>query len=154
MATLIGTGDVVGSVLNAGGTVVPGGSPGVLTVTGDYTQQPDGLLVFDLFGTDPGEYDQLFVGGNAVITGAMDLVFSFTPDRGTAFDLITVGGAANFSGLTIVSNIGEKLMGRFENGVFEVTVVPEPSTWLLMLTGFGLIVVFTQRKTVRAKILA
>jgi hypothetical protein len=147
--TLVGTGDVVGSVLNAGGTVIPGGSPGILTVTGDYTQQPDGLIVFDLFGTNPGEYDQLFVGGNAVIDGTMDLIFSFTPDRGSAFDLITVGGAADLSGLTIVSNIDEKLMGRFENGVFEVAVVQEPSTWILMLTGFGLVVVFTQSRSGR-----
>jgi hypothetical protein len=147
--TLVGSGDVVGSILNAGGTVIPGGSPGVLTVTDDYTQQLNSLIVFNLFGPDPSEYDQLFVGGNAVIAGTMDLVFSFTPDRGTAFDLITVGGTGDFSGLTIESNIGLKLVGRFEDGMFAVAVVPEPSTWVLMLTAVSLAVVFTQGRSKR-----
>ena len=134
--TLIGSGDVVGSILNAGGTVIPGGSPGVLTVTDNYTQLANSLILFNLFGPDPSEYDRLFIGGNAGIAGILDLVFFFTPTNGETFDLITIRGTGDFTGLTIELNIGTAF-GRFEDGVFVVTFVPEPSTWAMMILGFA-----------------
>ena len=42
-----GGGVVVGDLTNNGGIVTPGNSPGELTVTGDYTQGPDGTLVIE-----------------------------------------------------------------------------------------------------------
>src|SRR5205814_165215 len=46
-ATLAGTGTITGNVSNSG-TVAPGNSPGVLTITGNYTQTTGGTLVIEI----------------------------------------------------------------------------------------------------------
>lgn len=67
---LVGEGHLTGNVTNAGGVVSPGGSYGILTITGSYTQGPDGVLYMEVDGSAPPEagvtYDQLvIVGGTA-----------------------------------------------------------------------------------------
>ena len=141
--TLVGSGDANGNVVNAGGTVVPGGSPGVMTISDDYTQLLNSIIMFKIFGPSPSEYHRLFVGGNAVVAGTLDLAFFFTPAPHTVFELITVGGTGDFSGLTIESNNAE-VVAHFNDGVFVVEVVPEPVTWILMLTAINLAVLFAR----------
>jgi hypothetical protein len=135
--TLIGTGDVTGSVVNNGGTLFPGGSPGVMTISGDLTQSADSVITFELFGTDPSQYDQLFVGGNVSLAGTMRLIFDFQPVSGTVFDLIRYNGAADFSGLTAIDliGIGGSAHTRIIDGALQVAVVPLPSSLTLLLTG-------------------
>jgi len=58
------------------GTMRPGNSTGVLTVTGDYTQESDDVLVVEVAGTTAGdEYDQLAVGGAIDLNGLVEAVF-------------------------------------------------------------------------------
>ena len=67
--TLAGSGTVVANVVNHG-LVSPGNSPGILTVTGNYTQGSDGVLNLEIGGAMPGsDYDQLNVSGVATLDG-------------------------------------------------------------------------------------
>lgn len=71
---LVGVGNVTGDVTNDGGVMSPGNSFGILTITGNYTQGADGVLLIELdASTDPDagvNYDQLvIVGGTATFAG-------------------------------------------------------------------------------------
>jgi hypothetical protein len=78
---LEGGGQVTGNVTNSSGTVRPGGSPGTLTVTGNYIQGVNGVLEVDVDGTTQGtQFDHLAVGGAANLDGTVAVV------KGAAFD--------------------------------------------------------------------
>jgi fibronectin-binding autotransporter adhesin len=93
---LSGGGTLQGSVDNSGGTVLPGASPGTLTVSGNYTQGAGGELEIEIGGTGAGQFDQLAIGGSATLAGALDLrptpayVTAATPGDSVAF--LTYGG--------------------------------------------------------------
>lgn len=89
-AYLKGSGTVDGDLENAG-YVQPGDSPGIISVTGDYTQDQGGLLYMEIGGTTPGaQYDQLAVTGTADLDGTLYVyTTSFTPDYGQTFTLMT-----------------------------------------------------------------
>src|SRR5207253_6719188 len=69
------------SVTNSG-TVAPGLSPGILTISGNYTQNAGGSLNIEIGGLTVGtQYDQLVVTGNATLAGTLNatLINGFTP---------------------------------------------------------------------------
>lgn len=79
-----------------GGVTSPGGSPGILTLGPgkDYQQGAGGILRIELGGHNPGtQYDQLVVGGNASLTGTLDLtsINGFDPQLGDQFQILTCG---------------------------------------------------------------
>src|SRR5262249_5347725 len=86
--TLSGTGTINGNVSNFA-QVLPGLSPGVLTINGNYTQTPSGVLVleFNGYGASAG-YDQLRVNGTVDLAGTLTLVGNFTPIAGDLFILM------------------------------------------------------------------
>jgi hypothetical protein len=91
--TLTGAGTVDATVNNAS-LVSPGPSTGILTVaTGkDYQQASVGTLQVEIGGRTPGLlYDQLAVGGNAILAGRLQvsLVNGFTPQPGDSFEVMT-----------------------------------------------------------------
>jgi uncharacterized repeat protein (TIGR01451 family) len=89
--TLGGKGTITGTVSNIGGTVLPGSSPGILRVAGDYTQGPTGTLNIELGGVISGtQYDLLDVTGAASLSGTLNvsLINSFTPISGTIFRIV------------------------------------------------------------------
>ncbi len=88
---LQGTGIVTGNVVNTGGIVAPGSSPGVLRIAGNYTQGPTGTLNIELGGVVSGtQHDLLDVTGAASLSGALDvsLINGFTPISGTVFRIV------------------------------------------------------------------
>jgi hypothetical protein len=92
-ASLTGTGTMTGD-LESDGTVSPGTSPGTITVDGNYTQGPTGVLEIELGGTNPGTgYDQLAVTGAAALGGTLkvSLIAPFAPALGQTFDVLTYG---------------------------------------------------------------
>jgi hypothetical protein len=102
--TLQGFG-TVGNVSNTGGTVAPGSSPGVLSVSGNYTQGSVGTLKTDITGTTVGtEYDQLAVAGNTTLDGTLAIVngLGFDPQIGQGFIVVTTAGTqtGQFAALT------------------------------------------------------
>lgn len=85
--TLAGVGTVTGSVSNSA-IVSPGFSPGLLTISGNYTETPGAQLMIELGGTTPGTgYDQLSVGGTAALAGTLNvsLYNGFVPAPGDVF---------------------------------------------------------------------
>ena len=70
--TLRGHGSVIGHVTNDG-TVRPGGSIGVLTISGDYTQNASGTLTIDV---TPTQASELKVDGQASLAGTLNLVYA------------------------------------------------------------------------------
>ena len=85
---LSGGGTVGGSLENPSGTVAPGNSPGVLSVSGDYTQGAGGTLAIEITGTGAGEggHDQLNVSGATALDGTLDIQTDagFTPGVGAS----------------------------------------------------------------------
>jgi hypothetical protein len=90
-----GTGTVYANVLNnAKVDVGQPGSPGVLTIVGDYTQAAGGVLVIEVGGTDAGtDFDQLAVTGQATLDGTLtvNLTGGFVPNSGDRFQVLTFG---------------------------------------------------------------
>ena len=152
---LKGTGTVEGNVVSAG-TVAPGSSPGKLTINGDYTQSRDGSLQIEIGGVTEGDqYDALNVTGLAIVSGALNvsLVNGFHPAAGQQFDIFDWGsitGSFDRVQLPALPNGLSWNTGQlYSSGV--LTVVPEPSTWILLLFGSGLFAKSYRRRTAGAK---
>ena len=70
------------------------GSPGVLTIVGDYTQTASGVLVIEVGGPNAGtDFDQLAVTGQATLDGTLtvNLTGGFVPSSGDSFQVLTFG---------------------------------------------------------------
>lgn len=96
-ATLMGHGTIGGPVSNAG-TVQPGGSIGVLTVAGNYSQTSAGTLTIEItpnVAAGPGVgYDHLQVGGSASLAGTLNILDDpGTYTVGSRYTLLTSAGA-------------------------------------------------------------
>ena len=109
---LRGTGTVRGELVNQGGRIAPGASPGRLVVDGPFTQGPAGTLEAEVTGTG---FDVLEVSGAATLDGALAVVpaAGFDPGLADTFGFLTsasrsgafaaVTGAALPSGKTLVA---------------------------------------------------
>ncbi|HLX61276.1 MAG TPA: PKD domain-containing protein [Planctomycetota bacterium] len=90
--TLVGAGTITGNVVNSA-TVAPGNSgPGLLNITGNYTQNASGTLTAELNGLTAGtQYDQLAVTGTATLGGTLTATYlnNFVPAAGSTFDVLT-----------------------------------------------------------------
>ncbi len=89
-ARLSGNGMIDGD-LNNTGSVVPGDSPGKITVTGDYTQTPAGSLRLEIGGiTAETDSDILIVQGAAALAGKLEVSLwdGFTPAVGDQFEVL------------------------------------------------------------------
>lgn len=92
-------------LVNEGGTIAPGTSPGVTHVMGDLTLD-SGVLEIEIGGTAFGEYDQLVVDGETTLGGTLqviDLADDYTPALGDMFAL--VASQAGFEGMFDVLNL-------------------------------------------------
>ena len=93
LGELHGDGNVVGNVQN-GGLVVPGTSPGALTINGSYTQTTTGDLLIEL--TTAFSYDQLLVTGNATLAGTLqiDSLSGFLPNGTQSFTILSANSVS------------------------------------------------------------
>jgi len=64
----------VGNLNNQGGILAPGSPLGLTEVLGDYTQAATAVLEIDLAGTDPSQYDRLYVEGAMTLAGILDVI--------------------------------------------------------------------------------
>jgi hypothetical protein len=94
--------DTVGfDLVNNGGTIAPGASPGVTHVMGDL-EMTSGVLEIEIGGTGVGEYDQLVVDGETTLGGTLRVVpydlggGAWAPELGDEFGL--VASQAGFGG--------------------------------------------------------
>lgn len=107
-ATLMGHGTIVGSVVN-NGTVQPGGTVGVLTLNGNYSQASSGTLTIEItpnVAAGPGiGYDQLRIGGTATLAGALSILDD--PGSylvGSRYTILTAAGGRSGTFATVAFN--------------------------------------------------
>ncbi len=160
--TLAGNGAVGGSVsVAAGGTLAPGNSAGRISVGNTVTFAANSVAFMELGGATSADYDQLLVGGALNLNGTLtlSLLNNFVPTLNEKFYLFDdlgllspTGTFANGTGagnLLFTDNAGNTyqinyadhdpadLSNALNNDVsltvVGLAVVPEPSTWALLL---------------------
>ena len=147
-ATLGGTGTVGGHVsVEAGGTLAPGLSPGMLSLTGGLNNS--GTIAVEIGGLTPGEdFDVLSVnGGDAILGGVLNvaLLDEFQPANGAVFPVITTseGGSLIDNGIALGGPAGSAFAMDLDpsTGVLNIiSQVPEPTAALLIvLAGLGVL---------------
>lgn len=133
---------ITGNLVNDGGILAPGNSPGITVIDGDYTQGTGGKLAIELAGLIAGEtFDQVLVTGTVTLDGLLNvtLLDDFVPDASDTFIIIE---AAAINGH--FANAWDRVF--FHGGVFDVTytdtqvilsnyAIPEPSTLALLVLG-------------------
>ncbi len=155
--TLGGSGTFTSSLTNSG-TLSPGNSPGLLTVTGNLTLQGSSVLVMELGGLVEGvSYDSIDVGGVLSLGGALNVTFvnGFSPMTGATFNLFD---AASFNGTfnsmsmpTLANGLSWDTSALASSGLLGVTgtAIPEPSTYAAFvgLGALGLVIIRRRRAT-------
>jgi autotransporter-associated beta strand protein len=152
-----GGGTLVGDFhVSGGASIAPGASPGVLTIDGDSTLGPGGVLQIEIGGTQPGsEYDQLNVLGHMTLDGAVlyvSFLNGFTPGPQDSFVVLR---AESLSGVfaNAASSIevdGMTLPVSYRGGMVIVgAAIPEPATVSLAIVGFAVLGVRRAARTPR-----
>jgi len=139
--TLAGAGTVGGAVTVAlGGTLAPGTSPGTMTFNNDLTLASGSFSNFEVNGFTSGLYD-LALGGTGSQTvgfgGTLNVTFTGIVSGGSVkiFDFENYSG--NF-GTVNFSPLGGGLTADFDELTGTLSVIPEPST-VVMLFCVGLL---------------
>jgi fibronectin-binding autotransporter adhesin len=159
-----GHGSVAQVEIGADAVLAPGESAGLLSITGGLTFN-GGQLQIELGGLQRGSgFDALNVGGNVNLGDSMltlDFINGFAAQvqAGDSFELMQVGGSlfgqfANVaSGARLLTLDGEgSFVVTYGDGqhlllsAYEVTAVPEPESYALMLAGLGLISLVARRR--------
>ena len=161
--TLGGSGTTRGVTVNDGGTLSPGNSAGILSVAGDLTLMMGATYLVDLNGATVGtQYDQTNVVGLVKLYSAtLSLSLGFMPMAGTMFTIInndlSDGIAGTFDGLaegTTFTAAGEAFSITYHGGdgndVVLTSVVPEPTTWILVTLGAAVLIVTRKQRRSRA----
>ena len=141
-----GNGILTGSLVDIGGTVSPGHSPGRLTIQGDFTEGERGDLHIELAGTNSSQYDQLIVGGQFEAKGSLSVVLlaGFTPSQGDVFDIVSYGSLQSVFARVELPELEHGLAWRLSKHIrpgtlrLSVVSVPEPNTLLLCLVQIAL----------------
>jgi hypothetical protein len=87
-------GTFTGNLVNSGGVLAPGASPGTTTVAGNYTQS-SGTLQMELASL--ASFDELVVNGNLMLGGVLQisLLGGYSPTAGASFDILDWSGSRN-----------------------------------------------------------
>jgi hypothetical protein len=133
---IAGAGTIDANVTNAG-RIAPGSASGdqtgAITIAGNFTQAPAGVLAIQLDGTAAADHDRLLVVlagapvGTATFGGTLEasLVGGFAPALGDAFDVVafetTAGAFATITGLDLGG--GRSLQPSVQPTAFRLTVV-------------------------------
>jgi autotransporter-associated beta strand protein len=156
--TLRGSGTIVGNT-TVNGALQPGNSPGLLTFNNDLTLGGTAVTTMEITGTGVrgtafdaiDVFGLLTYGGNLTLSlgttfgvGSYSFdLFDFGSTEGS-FDTVTLGGLysgslVNSSGVWGLANGNDTWTFTQSSGLLELEVVPEPSTYaLLVLAAAGL----------------
>jgi len=154
-ATLGGSGTLGGNT-TISGILAPGNSIGTLIVANDVTWNGSGgnEWKFELGGSNTADLLSI-TGANSDFLKGSGSTFGFNFMGSTAtgtFTLVDWADSANttfnigdFSGSNLA--LGNTIQGfAFNGSSLQVTVVPEPSTWILLALGLTTLVVFRRRR--------
>ncbi|MBI1925276.1 PEP-CTERM sorting domain-containing protein [Candidatus Poribacteria bacterium] len=157
--SLFGNGTINGDVFNTV-AINPGNSPGLLSIVGDYTQDPLGILNIELGGLLQGiTYDFLNISLTAFLDGTLNvsLFGGFFPSVGDAFEILR---SNSLSGTFTTINGLDLGGGFFLQPTYSATSltlvaqqgsepIPEPSTWLLLAVGLIGLVSYQYRRRLK-----
>jgi hypothetical protein len=78
--TIIGSGTIVNNFTNSG-TIAPGNSPGLITISGNYTGTSTATHNIEISGTSAAQYDRINSSANVVVGGTLNasLINGFVP---------------------------------------------------------------------------
>jgi len=132
-----GAGTYQGDVTVTGGTFAPG-DPVTTTIVGDFLQS-DGVLSMVIGSTT--NYDKLVVTNDMIVTGGtlkVTYLPGYVPHFGDFFQFFQVGNEfitdwSSYDFQSISPNL--HFITETRNGIFGVSVIPEPATWVLLLGG-------------------
>ena len=161
--TLSGSGIINGALFVGGGPGTaafnPGNSPGTMTINGDFELRPGGVLNLEIVPDGSGGFlfDRLAVSGYALLDGQVN--FLVDPSIGSGWGALSgirfIGGDLT-GGISTGDNFSWNVAGRAgsllawdESGSFYIDYlapVPEPSAYLMLLAGFGLLGVAARRR--------
>lgn len=146
---LAGMGTVLGNTAVAG-VLAPGNSPGMLHFADGLSLESTAVITMEL--ASPILFDQIIVEGALTWGGTLAISFldGFAPDDGAQFALFGGSGVVSGSGPGFSDIIfsGGNYEGFFDynTGVLTVTVVPEPSSVLLLLLAIFAVPAWRRRK--------
>jgi len=154
---VLDVGSVHGDLLQQGGTLAPGNSPGLTTITGDYTLA-GGVLELELAGLERGiGYDAVDVGGTATLGGTLmvNLIDGFQPAGGDVFELLAaehIAGSFDALALALLPEGWNWQLGYLRDPLgtdfvtLRASAVPlPPAVWLL---GSALLALCWRRRAV------
>jgi hypothetical protein len=127
---------------------------GKLTINGNF--QSSGNLLFRIGGLGAGQFDVLAIHGMAFLNGGT-LAFNFmgfTPMVGNSWDFLYADTIAGWNTLSFMFSglgAGQTAQFTYANGVETLRIVhhvPEPSSLLLLLIGFGGVALWRRLKGV------
>jgi autotransporter-associated beta strand protein len=158
-AKLDGAGFMSSVVVESGGQLAPGNSPGMMFVTDSLTLQGGATFAVELNGNLMGsEYDQVYMSGTSPTLTLNDptllVSLGFTPIEGDIFTIVsgftTLAGSGTFNGLADGAHfVVDSTAFEIDYGTSDITltVIPEPSA----LGAIGLIAmaVLLRRRTRR-----
>lgn len=140
---LSGNGSVSGDVSSAG-QIAPGDPLGTLAIVGNFTQDAEGKLIFEIKGASPDAQDHLSITGSATLDGTVEVRFTdgFLPVQGQVFELIDVSGSVSGSFAQVIFpdlRSGFQFSAQFVNGRYEVTALSDgaPAAGLLNVSTRG-----------------
>jgi hypothetical protein len=160
--TITGSGSLVGNVLMNRGSIIPGNSPGTLTIDGDF-EMIDGVLEIEVGGLATNQFDFLDIKGKANITGGtilLSFIDGYVPDKDDTFSFLTTDS------LTIEPDVKFDYQGVEDSFLFNIAVgeglkftavndavalpstgvVPVPAAIWLFLSAIGLLGFLQKRK--------
>ncbi len=148
--------NITGNLINEGGTLSPGASPGLLTIEGNYTQKANAFLEIKLGGLLRGdEFDALNVTGTLELEGTLDVIWydNFTASSGDTFDILgwsILSGTFDLINLPDLDNgLSWDISNLYTDGSIFVkggSQVPVPASILLLGSAIAVLAGF-RRKT-------
>ena len=122
------------ATLNSGAILSPGNSVGTLTFANGLTLNATSTVTMEINSSDPGgNYDRVIVSGGGIrYDGTLKLVFTggYSPANGDNYQLFDITGG--HTGTFLNFDTGNVPV-EFDAPTGLLTVVPEPSTWALLL---------------------
>lgn len=128
---LTGSGTINGFIVNRGGTMKAGNSPGILRVAGNYEQTPKGELHIELDGPEPQTgHNQLQVTGSATLGGTLRInLGEFRPEEGSVYTIITHGGHTGEFGEVVSADPAYRFQVVYNPN--DVQIVAQRAGWRL-----------------------
>jgi hypothetical protein len=117
-----------------------------LTINGNLTLSSTAVSNFEINGTAPSLFDRI-VGVNLMtFGGTLNLTTGYTAALGDSVQLFSANTySGTFSSIT-GTNLGGGLSWSFNAANGTITVIPEPTTWAMLMGGLAALILFRRRR--------